>query len=231
MVSIYDDLCFIARVVASDLRSDIGAYLGDNGKHGFTIQTPSCFKDGSEHTARVFFDVGPTELSLSQRTVTCTTRSNFAAASIGATATASSSYGPGYPASAVINGDRKGMNWSVGGGWSDATANSYPDWVQVNFNGTKTIDEIDVFTLQDNYGNPADPTETMTFTTYGITAFDVQYFDGSNWVTVPGGSISGNNNVWRKFNFAPVTTAKIRILVNNALASYSRITEVEAWGW
>jgi hypothetical protein len=124
------------------------------------------------------------------------------------------------------------MNWGAGGGgWNDATSNSYPDWVQVNFNGTKTIDEIDVFTLQDNVSNPVDPTETMTFTTYGITAFDVQYFDGANWVTVPGGGVSANNKVWRKFSFAPVTTAKIRVLVNNALASYSRITEVEAWGW
>lgn len=232
MVSIYDYGSLIARVVASDLRSDVGAYLGDNGKHGFTIQTPPCFKDGSEHTTRVFFDFGGSELTGSQTgTVTCTTRSNFAAASLGATATASSTYSAGYPTSAVNNGDRKGWFWSVDGGWNDATANSYPDWVQVNFNGTKTIDEIDVFTLQDNYGNPADPTETMTFTTYGITAFDVQYFDGSNWVTVPGGSTAGNNKVWRKFSFAPVTTSRIRVMVNNALASYSRITEVEAWGW
>jgi len=227
----YDDASFIARVVASDLRSDLSAYLGDNGKHGFTIQTPPCFKDGSEHTLVVYFDIGGPQLTNSPVTVTCATRSNFAAASAGTRITASSTYSAGYPASAVNNGDRKGIPWSAGGGWNDATANSYPDWVQLNFNGPKTIDEIDVFTLQDNYANPADPTETMTFTTYGITAFDVQYFDGSNWVTVPGGSTSGNNNVWRKFSFAPVTTAKIRVLVNNALASYSRITEVEAWGW
>jgi hypothetical protein len=154
---------------------------------------------------------------------------------------ASSTYNAGYPASAVIDGERKGINWASGGGWNDATANAFPDWVEIDFrqpqpNGTlvpvaRTIDTINVFTLQDNYGNPVDPTETMTFSAYGITAFEVQYFDGFNWVTVPGGSVSGNNKVWRKFNFSPVTTTKIRILVNGALASYSRITEVEALGW
>src|SRR6202008_1321668 len=101
--------------------------------------------------------------------------------------------------------------------------NSYPDWLEVDFAGTKTIDEIDVFTLQDNYTSPVDPTPTMTFSNYGITDFDVQYWDGSQWVTVPGGSITGNNKVWTKVGFTAVTTTKIRVLVNNALAGYSRI--------
>jgi hypothetical protein len=158
-------------------------------------------------------------------------KSNYASAVQGATATASSTFSSGYPVAAVTDGDRKGLNWSAGGGWNDATANAYPDWVQVNFNGIKTIDQINVFTLQDNYGNPADPTQTMTFSAYGITAFEVQYLDGSTWVTVPGGSVTGNNNVWRSFSFSPVTTTGIRVLVNNALSSFSRITEIEALGW
>jgi hypothetical protein len=153
---------------------------------------------------------------------------------------ASSTYSAGYPTAAVIDGDRKGVNWANGGGWNDATANAYPDWIEIDFrallNGTLTpvarsIDTVNVFTLQDNYGSPVDPTQTMTFTSYGITAFDVQYFDGSSWVTVPGGSVSSNNQVWRKFTFSPVVTTKIRIQVNNALAGYSRITEVEALGF
>jgi hypothetical protein len=35
--------------------------------------------------------------------------------------------------------------------------------------------------------------------------------------------------VWRKISFGSITTTKIRVLVNNALASYSRITEIEAY--
>jgi glucose/arabinose dehydrogenase len=69
----------------------------------------------------------------------------------------------------------------------------------------------------------------MTFTGYGITDFQVQYLSGSTWIDVPGGVVTRNNFVWRRFTFAPITTAAIRVLVNNALTSYSRITEVEAW--
>ena len=162
-------------------------------------------------------------------------RANVALASGGAAATASSTYSTSYsnyPASAVINGDRRGAGWGTleGGGWNDVTYNTYPDWVQIDFNGAKTIDEIDVFTLQDDYMNPVEPTEAMTFTAWGITAFDVQYWTGSAWASVPAGSVSGNNKVWRKFVFPALTTGHIRILVNNAAGHYSRITEVEAWG-
>jgi RHS repeat-associated protein len=112
----------------------------------------------------------------------------------------------------------------------DGTSNSYPDWIQVNFNGNKTIDEIDVFTLQDNYSNPSEPTESMTFSLYGLVNFQVQYWNGLGWVTVSGGSITGNNKVWKKINFSQITTSKIRVNVTSALANYSRVTEVEAWG-
>ena len=103
------------------------------------------------------------------------------------------------------------------------------DWVQIDFAGTQTIDEIDAFTLQDNYYNPVDPTASMTFTRYGVTTYDVQYWDGGSWVTVPGGSVTGNNNVWRTFSFPAVTTDRIRVVVNGALGGYSRIVEIEAY--
>ena len=123
------------------------------------------------------------------------------------------------------------MNWNNGGGWNDAApANTFPDWLQIDFNGTKTIDEIDVFTLQDNPATPTEPTESMTFSLYGLTSYEVQYWNGSAWATVTGGSVTGNNNVWRKFTFTPITTSKIRVVTNGAADGYSRITEVEAWG-
>ncbi len=154
---------------------------------------------------------------------------NVALAGNGGVVIASSTYNTAFPTAAVNNGDRKGSNWGSGGGWNDGSAGVYPDWVQVDFNGTKSISEIDVFTVQDNYANPQEPTETMTFTSYGITDFEVQYWDGVNWAAVPGGSVSGNNKVWRKFSFSPISTTRIRVLVTNALASFSRITEIEAY--
>ena len=51
----------------------MGTYLGDNGRHGFAIFTPSPFKDGLAHTLRVKFESSTTELSGSPRTITCAT--------------------------------------------------------------------------------------------------------------------------------------------------------------
>jgi RHS repeat-associated protein len=48
-------------------------------------------------------------------------------------------------------------------------------------------------------------------------------------VTVPGGTLTGNNKVWKKLSFAAITTSKIRVLATASPDSYSRIAEVEAW--
>jgi hypothetical protein len=155
---------------------------------------------------------------------------NVALAANGGVASASSTYvatGYAFPVAAVNNGDRAGLNWGNGGGWNDATTNAFPDWVQINFNGTQTINQVIVYTLQDNYVNPVDPPATLTFTQYGVTDFQVQGWNGAAWVTL--GAISGNNLVKRTVSFAAFSTARIRINITAALASYSRITEIEAW--
>jgi len=80
-----------------------------------------------------------------------------------------------------------------------------------------------------DFANPVEPTGAMTVTQYGVTAFEVQDWDGSAWVTVPGESVTGNNRIKRTFTFAPPTTDRVRVLVNHALAGYGRLTEVEAY--
>lgn len=158
-------------------------------------------------------------------------RVNVALATNGGAATLSSLYAANYPASAAINGDRFRLN-SPDGSYNmahSAVGAPKPDWVQVNFNGAKTIDEIDVVTVQDNFSSPVIPTEATTFTTYGITAFEVQYWNGSAWATVPGGSVTGNNKVWRKFTFSPIVTTKVRVLVSASVDNLTRIMELEAW--
>jgi len=163
-------------------------------------------------------------------------RQNVALSSNGGVASASSNYSDGvqfnFTPAGANNGNRSGGGWGSGEGWNDSSpANSFPDWLQIDFNGNKTIDEIDVFTVQDNWQNPSEPTEAMTFSTYGLTGFDVQYWNGSSWVTVSGGSVTGNSKVWRKFTFAPITTARIRVLTNASTDGYSRLIELEAWGY
>jgi subtilisin family serine protease len=157
-------------------------------------------------------------------------RMNMALATNGGTALASSTFSASYPASGAINGDRKGLNWGAGGAWCDGTSNGWPDWLEVDFDSMKSIDEIDVFSMQDNYRTPVEPTATLTFSYYGLKNFEVQYWNGTTWVDVPGGAITNNNLVWRQLTFAAVTTNKIRVLVSNALSSYSRVMELEAWG-
>ena len=165
-------------------------------------------------------------LAAAQRTQNFTiigVSSNVALASAGAVATASSTYGAAFPASAVNDNNR------AVGYWIDGTYGAFPDWVQINFNGTKTIDHVVVYSLQDNLTSPVEPTDTQTFSLYGITDFTVQGWDGLAWVTL--GSVTGNNLVKRTVNFAAVSTDRIRVNVTNARDhAYSYVAEIEAWG-
>jgi PKD repeat protein len=160
-------------------------------------------------------------------TTASTAAANVALAANGAVATASSSYGVGYMPAAVIDNKRSGAGWANGGGWLDGTRNTFPDWLQVKFNGTKTIARVVVYSVQDNFVNPVEPTDTMTFSLYGLQDFLVQGFDGATWVTLA--SVSGNNRVKRTVTFSPYTTDRIRVLVNRGGSGYSRMTEIEAW--
>lgn len=151
---------------------------------------------------------------------------NVALASNGSTGSASSTHSSaGYPVSRVTDGDRTGST----GYWNDNTSSTFDDWFQVDFSGSQTIGEIDVFGVQDGLATLT-PTLIMTSTQYGLTDFDVQYWNGSSWVTVTGGSVTGNTNVWRQFTFTPVTTTKIRVLIHNTQDTiWSRLVEIEAW--
>ena len=165
----------------------------------------------------------------------------------GAVATASSQVNGNYPVSAVNDGDRTGRNWGLGGfasGWNDGTEGVFgSDWVQVDFAGARTIDEIGVFTLRDNFAGGGAVSEGETFSTAdnignGTTYFEAQYWDGSRWQRIPGGLVGetvDNNRVWTKLSFLAITTQKIRVLVRDSVVftgspnNYSRIVEIEAW--
>lgn len=85
--------------------------------------------------------------------------------------------------------------------------------------------------MRDDHWNRVAPTENTVFTLYGIKNFDVQYWNSTAWTTIPYGSITNNDKALRKFVFPGVITNKIRVVVNDGLAGYSRIVELEAWGY
>jgi serine protease AprX len=190
-----------------------------NDSFTYTICAPEgC--DTTSDTATVTVQVGAADCLV-----------NFALSSAGATATGSSEYGNGgFPASSAIDGEHKGLNWGAGGGWNDNTRGVYPDSLEVAFQGSKTISQIIVYTLQNNFENPVEPTPLTPADYHGIQDFNVQYWNGSNWVTVTGGSVTGNDKAMRIFAMPLTTTTKIRVVVNNARVHFSRITELEAFG-
>ena len=187
--------------------------------------------NGVSYTCRVSTtsSVGTSAWSANSNAVTPTAIPggvNVALSSSGAVASASSTMG-GHPVSMVNNNERTGGNWSNGQSWADGTPGSYPDWVQINFNGAKTIDRVVLYTMQDAYASPSEPTDSMTFTLYGITGFTVQTWNGSAWVTQA--TITGNNLVKRTVSFAAVTTDRIRINVTSSPDGYSYISEIAVW--
>src|SRR5262249_32964700 len=120
------------------------------------------------------------------------TLTNVALPVNGGSAVASSVGGSLFAVTNAIDGDRKLPYWN------DNTSNSFPDWLEVDFNGVKAISEVDVFSVQDNLQSPIDPTPTTTFTLYGLRNFEVQYWNGIAWTPVPGGTVTSNNLVWRQ---------------------------------
>ncbi|HEV3467765.1 MAG TPA: zinc-dependent metalloprotease family protein [Pyrinomonadaceae bacterium] len=177
-----------------------------------------------EAVGNIFFDISDADFQI-------TADPCLVNHALGATATASSVY-PNWdfnPMSA-IDGDRTGVNWGSGGGWNDGTRATYPDWLEVSFGGARAVNQVRVYTLQDGYAGGAEPTAATTASENGIIDFDIQAWDGTSWVTVPGGEIRGNALALRAVIFPEVTTTKVRVLVLNSRLNYSRIVEVEAIG-
>jgi hypothetical protein len=152
---------------------------------------------------------------------------NWALASNGATAVASSTYSGAFPASAAIDGSHSGQNYGAGGAWNDATAGTWGDWLEVDLAQPRTLNRVVVYTLADDYYTGAEPTDTTTFTQYGITDYTVELYNGTSWVEV--GSVTGNDLVKRTFDFPPTTAHAVRVLIWDG-HTYSVITELEAFG-
>jgi len=157
-------------------------------------------------------------------------RRNVAAAASGAQVFASSSHSSGnFPPASMIDGERRGLTWGQGGGWSDGTPNAFPDFVEVHLAGEKLIDEIVLYTLRDNYTSADEVIEASGATQYGLSAFDVGYWDAAagQWKYI---AVTGNPYAIRRVVLpAPVSTSKLSIVTRGGGGGYSRIVEIEAY--
>jgi hypothetical protein len=173
----------------------------------------------------------PPRLYRINRTISLGASVNVAASANGGVASASSVNASGYAAAFANNGDRTGAVWGTNGGWNDGTASTWPDWLEIDFSASHPIETLNLFCLQDAYTSPSTPTLGMTGTLFALTDFVLQYWDGAAWVAFTGGTFATNNNIWVQVILAtPITTDKIRVLVNNSQDGvYSRVVELEAW--
>jgi hypothetical protein len=157
---------------------------------------------------------------------------NLALARKGGLASASSTYNSTYGTYLLNNGWRETLASPY---WNDGTQNAYPDWAQIAWSAPREIDRIIV-------RGPAAYGWAEADRTLGQVR--VQYYDDatSTWVDVVGRSGQDNPIVdWvmpigadgreaKQFDFAPVTTSKIRALIERGAPNgWSWLDEIEAY--
>lgn len=203
---------------------------GPDGRIRIMSEKPanSCLLRGST-------PVGATELPVDdvegwELSAPVPTLTNYGAAVNGATASATSSYSgsfaPAYAVDSIRVPALAGAGW-----WMSAVAASptAPQYLTSTFNSVRTITRVNVFTLSDDYAVGAAPTLSTPATLYGLTDFDIEYFDGTTWRLVPGGQVRGNALAWVSRDFPALTAQAVRVRALRSPDGYARIAELEAF--
>ncbi len=126
--------------------------------------------------------------------------------------TVTSTY-PGYSAARINDGDRNtalGENYS----WANNRNSSLPQYVVIDLPALSSIQRIDLYTTQG----------------YPLANYDLQYWNGSNWVNLV--QITGNQELMRSHTFSAVSTSKIRVVASKGpshQSTYVRINELEIY--
>jgi hypothetical protein len=135
--------------------------------------------------------------------------------------------GRDYFPSYANNGDLKGVDQHF---WNSAVITVLPQWLQVTFTAEAKVYEVVVVSVQDDYLNPVEPTDTMTFTLFGCVDFEIQSFDGVSWNAIE--IIVGNNLVLKRIFLDPAFVGDaLRLKVNTVPdGNYARCVEFQCWG-
>lgn len=113
-----------------------------------------------------------------------------------------------YEASNVTDGTPDPTNWN--GSWSG----SAPGWVEIDLGQEQTFDTAILYTQNG----------------YEMMAYDLQYWDGSQWKTIA--SVQDNTKDTVKSTFAPVTAQKVRVATvagSTQQPGLARINELELY--
>jgi YD repeat-containing protein len=156
------------------------------------------------------------------------TRENVAAATAGATVTAMTYLNPvSFPDAALINSDRRQTppDQSM---WVTRDPNPInPQYLEVKFATARTVEWLYLFgDFRDGY----EPSTVSTENFPQATGATVQYWTGTSWVAVNELSRVDGTNVWRRINFTPVTTDRVRVVLPTLSANQQYLaTELEVW--
>jgi hypothetical protein len=159
-------------------------------------------------------------------------RVNVARAAQGGTAVVSSLYDGSYAPEGAIDGDRRGVNWGINGGWRSTRPENgvSAEWIEVRFRSAAMLDEIDVFGLHDALTAPTEPTASMPSSLFALQDFQLQYDYGGQWRPIEGAFAVDNEHLWRRFTFPAIFTTRIRLIVTRTVADSVRLAEIEVWG-
>jgi hypothetical protein len=153
---------------------------------------------------------------------------NWALASRGSRATASSEEAPKYPAKGTIDGVRDDTGWGGGHGWASADGTEMPQWLEIDFGQPRTVSQFIVITSEHEKS-------METAAKWGVLDYEILVSDPKvvrQWRTVVRED-KGRAAKVRVHTLAnPVTTRKIRLVVQSVapLDGRARILQFEAWG-
>jgi hypothetical protein len=155
---------------------------------------------------------------------------NWALASVGAKASASSQYeyqeynfGP----AGVIDGVRDDRQWGTGGGWASKADEPLPQWVEIELPESKPVSRFVVITYQSE-------TTAEKADKWGVRDYDIQVWNrkAKSWDTV----VEENQGRAMKTRVhtldKPILVKNFRVLVRRGATAdnVARLLEVEAWG-
>ncbi|MGI5240571.1 discoidin domain-containing protein [Dactylosporangium sp. CA-139066] len=135
-------------------------------------------------------------------------------------------------AGAAVSASYTGAGTSTGGAidgfptnepfWGAGGSPNSQDWFEVNFGQARTLNEIRLY-FKDS--RPASSTYRAP------SAYDIQYYNGSAWVSVPSqakspGSPRANYNL---VTFPAISAQRVRVLATNASGAKTGLTEIKVY--